>query len=106
MFLLFRNYLPLKKGGALYFHKLEPPSPKDALIEIGSKVVEKKIFKTCQCIFSISYLSPLENGCSPLFKQTGTPFTYGSFVPSMVEIGFVVLEKKVFKFFQCVSAIS
>ena len=31
VFSLFRNYLPLEKGGALHLNKLEFPSPKDAL---------------------------------------------------------------------------
>ena len=31
VFLLFHNYLPLEKGGALHLNKLESPSPKDAL---------------------------------------------------------------------------
>ena len=34
------------------------------------------------------------------------PFTQGCFVPNLVEIGLVVLEKKIFKFRQCIFAIS
>ena len=30
-FLLFRNYLPLEKGGTLHMNNLEFPLPKDAL---------------------------------------------------------------------------
>ena len=30
VFSLFRNYLPLEKGGARHLNKLESPSPKDA----------------------------------------------------------------------------
>ena len=33
------------------------------------------------------------------------PFTQGCFVPSLVEIGPVVLEKKIFKFRQCICTI-
>ena len=40
------------------------------------------------------------------FEETWIPFTQGCFVPSLVEIGSVVLEKKIFKFCQCISAIS
>ena len=29
VFLLFGNYLPLEKGGAIYLNKLDSPSPKD-----------------------------------------------------------------------------
>ena len=34
IFSLFRNYLPLEKGGALRLNKLESPSPKDALCQV------------------------------------------------------------------------
>ena len=40
------------------------------------------------------------------FEQTWIPFTQGCFVPSLVEIGSVVLEKKIFKFRQSFFAIS
>ena len=58
VFLLFCNYLPLEKGGVLHLNKLESPSPKDALwlVEIGPVVLEKKIYKFCQCIFAIWFV--------------------------------------------------
>ena len=34
VFLLFRNYLPFEKGGALHLNKFESPSPKDALCQV------------------------------------------------------------------------
>ena len=37
VFSLFRNYLPLEKGGALNLNKLESPSPKDALCQVWLK---------------------------------------------------------------------
>ena len=40
------------------------------------------------------------------FEQTGIPFTQGCFVPSLVEIGPVVLEKKIFPFRPCIFTIS
>ena len=49
---------------------------------------------------------PLEMGWGPSFEETWIPFTQGCFVPSLVEIGPVVLEKKFFKFHQCIFAIS
>ena len=66
-----------------------------SLVEIGPVVLEKKIFKSYQFIFIISKLSPLWEGCGPSFQQTWIPFTQGYFVPSLVEIGPVVLEKKI-----------
>ena len=65
-----------------------------SLVEIGSVVLEKKIFEFRQCIFTISLLSPLGEGWCPSFEQTWIPFTQGYFVPSLVEIGPVVLENK------------
>ena len=61
------------------------------LVEIGTVVLEK-IFKFCQRVFVISKLSPLGKGRDPLIKQNRIPFTQGRFVPSLVEIGPVVLE--------------
>ena len=42
-FSLFRNYLPLEKGGALHLNKLESPSPKNVLCQV-QVVLKKKIF--------------------------------------------------------------
>ena len=38
VFSLFRNYLPLEKGGTLHLNKLESPSPKDALCQVWLKL--------------------------------------------------------------------
>ena len=40
VFSLFRNYLPLEKGGALHLKKLESPSPKDALCQVWLKFAQ------------------------------------------------------------------
>ena len=37
---LFRNYLPLEKGGALHLNKLESPSPKDDLCQVWLKLAQ------------------------------------------------------------------
>ena len=72
VFLLFRNYLPLEKGGALHLKNSLHP----------------------RMLCAISLLSPLGKGLGPSFEETWIPFTQGCFVPSLVEIGPVVLEKK------------
>ena len=64
------------------------------LVEICPGVLEKKILKFRQSIFSISYISPLEKRRGPSFEQTSTLFNQGWFVPILVEIGPVALEKK------------
>jgi hypothetical protein len=62
VFLLFRNYLRLEKGNPLHLNNLESPSPKNdlcqiwlkpSLIEIGLLVLEKKILKKIECIFTL-----------------------------------------------------
>ena len=40
------------------------------------------------------YFLPLEKGCCPFIKQNWILLSHGYFVPSLVEIGPVVLEKK------------
>ena len=68
----------------------------------GSVVLKKKIFKWPHHIFEFLWLSPLWRGPGPLFEQFRIPFTQGSFMPSLIEIGLLVLEKKIFKNFQCI----
>ena len=40
VFLLFDNYLPSEKSGALHFNKLKFPSPKDALCQVWLKLIQ------------------------------------------------------------------
>ena len=70
------------------------------MYEIGQVVLEK-IFKKqfFNVYFLFPQLSPLRKGHGPSFEQTWIPFTQGCIVPSLVEIGQVVLEKKIFKNF-------
>ena len=65
-FSLIRNYLPLEKGGALHLNKLESPSPKDALCQVGLKLAQwfwRRRFLNFVNVFSLfpNYL-PLEKG--------------------------------------------
>ena len=72
-----------------------------SLVENDPVVREKDIFNSCQIIFIISQFSFLWEGCAPSFEQTRILFTQGYFVPrlfkyfvpSLVEIGPVDLEK-------------
>ena len=54
-------------------------------------------------IFCYSESFPLGKGWGPLFEQTWIPFTQGYFVPSLVEIGPVILMKKIFQNFVIIS---
>ena len=74
--LLFCNYLHLEKGGPVIWQTwifitqgfFVPIS-----VEIGSVVLENKISKFCQCIFTISYLSPLEKGKALHLNKLDSP---------------------------------
>ena len=55
--------------------------------------LEKKIFKFVDVFSLFRYYLPLEKGGS-FFEQTGIPFSQWCFVPSLFEIGLMVLEKK------------
>jgi hypothetical protein len=59
----------------------------------GSVVLKKKILK---CPTPFLRLSPLWRGPDPLFEHFRIPFTQGWFMPSLIEIGQLVLEKKIF----------
>ena len=98
VFSLFRNYLRLEKGCALHLNKLEPPSPKDALCQIWLRLVQwsrRRRFLNFVNVFSLfrNYL-PLEKGRA-LHLNNLNPLPQGCFVPNLVEIGPVVLEKKI-----------
>ena len=53
-----------------------------------------RFLKFRQCVFTISLLSFLWKGRGLSFDQNKIPFTQGSYVPSLVDIGPVILEKK------------
>ena len=76
-----------------------------SLAETDAKVLKKNIFKFRQCIFTISLLSPLETG-GVFFEQTCIPIIQSCFVPSLIEIGPMILEKMIYKFHQFIFAIS
>ena len=97
IFLLFRNYLPLEKGRALYLNKFKSPSHKDALCQFWLKLTNWSWdFKICKCIFAFLLLSPLGKGSCRFFAQTWIYFTHRYFVRNLVEIGPFLLEKKIF----------
>ena len=99
MILLFRNYLPLKKGGALHLNKLESSLPKDTLCQVWLILATwflRGRFFLISSIYFRNYLPYLGIEQGPSFEQTWIPFTQECFVPSLFEIGPVVLEKKIF----------
>ena len=65
-----------------------------SLVEIGQGVLDKKNFKFCQIILTQLLLSFLGKGCDSSFEQSSIPFTLKCFVPSLVEIRPLILERK------------
>ena len=94
---LFLYYLPIGRGRCTSFEQTRIFFTQGcslvSLVEIG-RVVQKKIFIFRQCIFNCSILSPIGKWHGLLFEQTWISFTRGFFVPNLVEICPVVLEKK------------
>ena len=94
------HYLLYENSMVLDMNKLESPSSNDALCQVSWLILAQqfwiKIFKFCQCIFAISLLILQGKGRSPSFEQTWVPINQGYIVPSLVEIGLAVLEKKIF----------
>ena len=93
---------PFEKGMALHLNKLESPLPKDALCQVWLKLDQwywrRRFLKFHQCIYKISLLSLLGKECGPSLEETWIAFTQGCFVPSLVVIGSMVLEKKIFNY--------
>ena len=89
---------------ALHLNKLESPLPKDALFQVWLKLTQwfwrKNFLNIFRNNFTFLLLSPLGKGRDPLFEQILITCAQGGFVLCLVEIGPVVLEKKIFKYLQ------
>jgi hypothetical protein len=98
-FLHFCNYFPLEEDLALYLNKLEFPSFKDKMYQVwlnlGSWLL-RRFFKNFSVFLLFCYYLPLERG-NPLHLNKLKFPPQGWFMPSLVKIGPVVLEKKIFK---------
>ena len=70
------------------------------IITLTIKCRVRTHLKVRQCTFAILLLSPLCKGRGPSFEQTWVPFTQGCFVPSLFEIGPMVLESKMWKIYR------
>ena len=98
---------PWKNAGPFIWTKLNPHHPMMPCAKFSWNWSSGSwVDFLCQCIFAILKLSPLGKGRGSSFEQTWILLTQGCFVPSLVEIGSVVLEKKIFKFRKCIFAIS
>ena len=97
-FCYFCYYFPLEKGVALHLNKLESSSPKNALCHIWLKLalwfLRRWFFKFVNIFLLFPYYLPLEKGVALHLNNAWIPITQGCFVPSLFEIGPVVLERK------------
>ena len=99
---------PWKMVGPLHFYKLKSPSSNDALCQVCLKLVKwflRIIFFNFVKLMYFCYfviISPWERA-GPLHLVNLNPLHQGCFVPSLVESGTVVLEKKIFNFFNVFS---
>ena len=66
----------------------------NSAVEIGPLFLEKKFLNFVNVFLLFLYHLPFRKKVAPSFEETWIPFTQGCFVPSFVEIGPVVLEKK------------
>ena len=77
VFSLFRNYLPLEKGGALHLNKHEYPSPKDAMCQVWLKLAQwflRRRFLNFVNVFSLfRYHLPLETNVALYFNKLESP---------------------------------
>ena len=89
-FLLFLNYLPLEKGGALLLNKLQSPSDKDALCQVWLELANLfwRRFLNFFNVFSLFRIIFPWKRTGPFIR---TNFIQGCIVPSLFEIGPVVL---------------
>ena len=101
---------PLKKGGggAFIWTILHPHHPRMLCAKFswnwsnGTAEEDFKISSMYFCYFVI--FSPWKRA-GPSFEQIWILFTQKFFVPSLIEIGLMFLEKKILKFHQCIFAI-
>ena len=82
---------------AIHLNKLESPLTRDALCQDWLKLAKWfwriRFLNIFNIILHFRYYLPLEKGVAIHFNKLESP-TQGCFVPSLVEIGPVVLEKK------------
>ena len=115
VFSLFRNYLPLEEGRTHHLNKFESPLPKDALCQVWLKLAQwiwnwlsgsGEDFLISSMYFRyLIIISPWKKE-GPFFSTNLNTLHPRCFVPGFVEIGRVVLEKKIFKFHQGIFNIS
>ena len=100
-FYIFVIISPLKKTWLFIWTNLIPFTQGEfapSLIEFGLLVLEKKIFKNFQCIFTLLLPSPLREGYPFRLNKLESPLPKDELCQVWsIKIGPVVLKKKIFK---------
>ena len=91
IFSLSRSYLPLKKARPFICIETEVTLPKDVLCQIWFKLDQWFCRRSCQCIFTMSPLSPFDKNRGPSYDKTLIVFGSECFMSIMVEIDSVIL---------------
>ena len=109
VFSLFRNYLPLEKGGVLHLNKLESPSPKDALCQVWLKLAQwfwRRRFLNFIKVFSLfrNYL-PLERGSALHLNKLDSPSPKDAFCKVWLKLA-QWFWRRFFKFRQFIFAMT
>ena len=100
LLMYFRNYLlsPFGKELVLNLSKLDSPSSKDTLGQVSLKLAywfwRRTFLKTINVFHNFVIISPLKRA-QPLILTNMNLLHQKWFVPSLVEIGQLVLEKKI-----------
>ena len=97
IFVILSNYLSLEKGMALFWINLSPLHQSMLCAKFGWNWLSGfgvEIFLISSIHFQYFVIIPPWKGRGPAFEQIWIPFTQRWFVPSLVEIGLVVLEEK------------
>ena len=100
-FCCFVIIFPLKRAMSFIRTNLNPL----CLLEIGPYILDK-IFKISSMYFHYFVIISSWKRAEPFISANFNSLAQGCFVTSLVEIGPVFLEKKIFKFRPCVFAIS
>ena len=99
-----RNYLPLENGRGASFEHAESLSFKAALCQVCINLPSGSAEEDFNILSKL--LFPFGKRCGHLIEQTLNPFNQECFVQCLLEIGPVVLQKKISKFLQCIFTIS
>jgi hypothetical protein len=102
---LFCYYLPLERGNPLYLNKIGIIPPKDDLCQVSLKLAQwfwrRLLHDLIPFLYFCNYISPLKRTWTFIWSKLNS--LHPRIIYTMFDwIGLLVLEKKIFKNFQCI----